>query len=491
MARVLLMKPIDQEYYIIAPNLGLGYLASSLKRDGHYVEILDSGRLRIDYGGFKNYIQKNHFDMIGFQLYTYQLNSVKRLSSIVKQVSPRTIVVVGGPHPSCEPEHTLTYLPCVDFAVMKEGEQAISKLMRLSADMYKREDSLSRIENLAFRGENGIRINQLFIEENLDNIPLPDWSLIDPNKYPNSPHGTFTKNLPAAPILLTRGCPFDCDFCGGFSIMGKKIRRRSIANIMEEVELLRGKYGVKELHIEDDNFSLKKDFVIDFCSALLKRGLNISWSCPNGIRLDSLDKEMLYLMEKSGCYSFGVGIESGDDAVLKKIGKNLTTEQIKDKIWLIKKTTSIKVTGFFLIGHPAEGIAQIKKTIKFSKDLPIDKAAFCTLIPLPGTRIFNQWLKDKKITLDQINWDTYFWYSYKSGVSPVDGHTLKKLHRYAIISFYLRFRIILSLINEIKSFTQFKAVIKRALSIVPWTKHYRTQKEAIIASVVSHKSLNI
>ena len=193
--------------------------------------------------------------------------------------------------------------------------------MRLSADMYKREDSLSRIENLAFRGENGIRINQLFIEENLDNIPLPDWSLIDPNKYPNSPHGTFTKNLPAAPILLTRGCPFDCDFCGGFSIMGKKIRRRSIANIMEEVELLRGEYGVKELHIEDDNFSLKKDFVIDFCSALLKRGLNISWSCPNGIRLDSLDKEMLYLMEKSGCYSFGVGIESGDDAVLKRSGR--------------------------------------------------------------------------------------------------------------------------------------------------------------------------
>ena len=223
----------------------------------------------------------------------------------------------------------------------------------------------------------------------------------------------------------------------------------------------------------------------------MKRGLNISWSCPNGIRLDSLDKEMLYLMEKSGCYSFGVGIESGDDAVLKKIGKNLTTEQIKDKIWLIKKTTSIKVTGFFFDWSSRGRYCPDKKTIKFSKDLPIDKAAFCTLIPLPGTRIFNQWLKDKKITLDQINWDTYFWYSYKSGVSPVDGHTLKKLHRYAIISFYLRFRIILSLINEIKSFTQFKAVIKRALSIVPWTKHYRTQKEAIIASVVSHKSLNI
>ncbi len=481
MARILLMKPIDTEYYIIAPNLGLGYLASSLKKDGHNVEIIDSGRLKIDYDDFRKYIQQNQFDIIGFQLYTYQLNSVKRLSSIVKQVSPQTTVVVGGPHPSCEPVHTLTYLPSVDFAIMREGERPISKLMRLPKDAYKREDSLSKIENLSFRSSNGIRINQLVFEESLDNIPFPEWSLIDPNKYPNSPHGTFTKNIPAAPILATRGCPFDCDFCGASSVMGKKIRRRSIANIMEEIELLRSQYGVKELHIEDDNFSFKKDFVIDFCNALLKNKLNISWSCPNGIRIDSLDKEMVGVMEKSGCYSIGIGIESGDDLVLKKIGKRLTCRQIEEKITLIKKSTSIKVTGFFLIGHPAEGITEIKKTIRFSKKLPIDKAAFCTLIPLPGTKIFNQWLKDKKITLEQINWDTYFGYSYKLGISSIDEKTLKKLHRYAIVSFYLRFKIIFSLIHEIKSFQQLKAVIKRAFSIIPWMKHYRTQKEGIFA----------
>ncbi len=287
MAKILLMKPIDEEYYIIAPNLGLGYLASSLRRDGHDVEMIDSGRLRINYDGFKKYIQKNRFDMIGFQLYTYQLNSVRRLSSIVKEVSAQTIVVVGGPHPSCEPVHTLTYLPDVDFAIMREGERAISELMRLPEGAHKSEDSLSKIENLAFRGQNGIRINQLVFEEDLDNISFPEWNLIDPNEYPNAPHGTFTKNIPAAPILLTRGCPFDCDFCGGFSIMGKKIRCRSIANIMEEIELLRSKFGVKELHIEDDNFTFRKDFVLDFCNALLKNRINISWSCPNGIRLDS------------------------------------------------------------------------------------------------------------------------------------------------------------------------------------------------------------
>lgn len=475
------MKPIDNEYYIIAPTLGLGYLASTLKKDGHYVEIIDAARTGINFDGFKRYIHNNAFDMIGFQLYTYQLNSVKRLSSIVKEVSPQTIVTVGGPHPSCEPAHTLTYLNSVDFAVMREGERVISKLMSLPKDMYKCEDSLSKIENLAFRGQNGIRINQLYFEEDLDNIPFPEWSLIDPNKYPNSPHGTFTKRLPAAPILLTRGCPFDCDFCGGFSIMGKKIRRRSIPNIMDEIELLCNKFRVRELHIEDDNFLLKKEFVLEFCDALLKSGLSISWACPNGIRLDTLDKEVIVSMEKSGCYSFGVGIESGDDSVLKKIGKNLTTAQIEEKITLVKKNTSIKITGFFLIGHPAEGIAEIKKTIRFSKRLPIGKAAFCTLIPLPGTRVFDGWLKAKKITLGQINWDTYFGYSYKLGVSDIDEKTLKKLHRYAIISFYLRLKIILGLIQEIKSLEQVKAVFRRALSIIPWGRHYRTQKEGILA----------
>ncbi len=481
MARILLMKPIDEEYYITAPNLGLGYIASSLKSGGHHVEIIDPACAKINYDGFKRYIQGAEFDMVGFQLYTYQLNSVKALSTLVKEISPQTIVVTGGPHPSCEPAHTLSYLPSVDFAVIREGEQAISKLMRLSGDMFRDEDSLSGIENLAFRGKGGIKVNRLVFEEELDNIPFPAWELIDPNKYPNAPHGTFTRNLPVAPILLTRGCPFDCDFCGGFTIMGKRIRRRSVANIMQEVELLCSKFGVKELHIEDDNFSLKKEFVIDFSNALLESGLNISWSCPNGIRLDSLDKEAFVLMEKSGCYSFGVGIESGDDSVLKKIGKSLTTKQIEEKINLIKKNTSIKVTGFFLVGHPAEGIAEIKKTISFSKKLPIDKAAFCTLIPLPGTKIFNQWLKDKNITLDEINWDTYFGYSYKSGISSIDEKTLKKLHRYAIFSFYLRFRIILSLIREIKSFEQVKAIFRRAFSIIPWSKHYRTQKEGVLS----------
>ncbi|MDP2905308.1 MAG: radical SAM protein [Candidatus Omnitrophota bacterium] len=481
MARILLMKPIDSEYYIIAPNLGLGYLASALKKDGHDVEIIDAARTRINFDGFRRYIRDNAFDMIGFQLYTYQLNSVKTLASIVKEVSPRTIVVVGGPHPSCEPEHTLNYLSSVDFAVMREGERAVSKLMGLSGDERRSGDSLSKIENLAFRGQNGVKTNGLYLEEDLDSIPFPEWGLIDPNIYPNSPHGTFTRNLPAAPILLTRGCPFDCDFCGGSSIMGKRIRRRGIPNIMEEIKLLCGRFGVRELHIEDDNFSLKKEFVLEFCTALLKSGLNVSWACPNGIRLDTLDKEAVVSMERSGCYSFGVGIESGDDSVLKKIGKNLTTAQVREKIAMVKKNTSIKITGFFLIGHPAEGAAEIEKTIRFSKSLPIDKAAFCTLIPLPGTRVFQGWLKAKGITLGQINWDTYFGYSYKSGVSAIDENTLKKLHRRAIISFYLRPRIIFGLISEIKTFEQVKAVFKRALSILPWGRHYRTQKEGVFA----------
>lgn len=479
MAKILLMKPIDPEYYIIAPNLGLGYIASALKTDGHYVEIIDPGRVKITFEGFKKYISENRFDMVGFQLYTYQLNTVKRLSSIVKQAHPETIVVVGGPHPSCEPKHTLDYLKSVDFAIVKEGESAVSKLMQLEKDMFCDEDHLSKIENLAYRIDDIVKVNELSTEEDLDKIQFPAWDLIDPNIYPNSPHGTFTKNLPAAPILCTRGCPFDCDYCGGFTIMGKRIRRRTVPNIMEEIKLLTTKYGVKELHIEDDNFSLKKDFVLQFCDALLENKFNLSWSCPNGIRLDSLDEEMLVAMEKSGCYSAGVGIESGDDEVLKKIGKKLNRQKIEEKINLIKKFTKIKITGFFLIGHPAEGIEEIKKTIKFAKKLPIDKAAFCTLIPLPGTKIFNEWMESKNMGLENINWDSYFGYSYKFSISSVDEKTLKKLHRYAIITFYLRFRIMFSLLLEIKTLDQLKAVAKRAFSIMPWMKHYRTQKEGV------------
>ena len=171
---------------------------------------------------------------------------------------------------------------------------------------------LSKINNIAFRDAvKGITVNTVKLCEDLDSIPNPAWDLIDPRTYPISPHGTFSKSYPVAPIITSRGCPYLCTFCAGFKSTGRKLRRRSVKMVLDEINYLYRVYGVREFHIEDDNFTLQKEYVMEFTDSLCSSGLKIWWACPNGIRADRLDKEMLLSMERSGCYSFGLGIESG------------------------------------------------------------------------------------------------------------------------------------------------------------------------------------
>ena len=218
---------------------------------------------------------------------------------------------------------------------------------------------------------------------------MPSWDLLRPDTYPLAPHGGFFKNYPIAPIIITRGCPFACTYCAGYLVSGKKIRHRSIDKVIEEIEVLYHKYGIREIHIEDDNFTFYHDLVYEFCKKLKEHNLNISWTCPNGVRLDSLDKELLLTMKEAGLYSISVGIESGSDKILKDMKKNLTKEKIREKIELIKDC-GLEVSGFFIIGYPTETKKDIMDTINFAGSLDLKRAGFSLFKPFPGTEATRQ-----------------------------------------------------------------------------------------------------
>ncbi len=164
-----------------------------------------------------------------------------------------------------------------------------------------------------------------------------------------APHGAFFKQYPVAPIITSRGCPFHCTFCGGHIISGRKIRQRSIKNVMSEIELLYRDYGVREIHIEDDNFTFRKDYVLEFCNHMRSKFPNLTWTCPNGVRIDTLDEEMVEAMRSSGCYALSIGIESGSDKILKLMKKSLNIQKIAEKIEMLKKF-DIDINAFFIPG---------------------------------------------------------------------------------------------------------------------------------------------
>jgi len=232
-----------------------------------------------------------------------------KMIAMVKEFDRNIITIAGGPHISGLADHTMRIVKDLDYGFCGEAEAGIVKFCRIMAG----EDgaALSGVPGLVYRKDGRVMINERAIVEDLDKLEFPEWDLIDPRTYPVAPQGTFTKRLPVAPILTSRGCPYECTYCGVKSNTGRKYRTRSPENVIAEIELLVSKYAVREIHIEDDNFTLDRNRVVRFCNLLIDKKIDISWACPNGVRLDTLDADILKLMERAGCYSFAIGIESG------------------------------------------------------------------------------------------------------------------------------------------------------------------------------------
>ncbi len=460
--KILLLKPILDQVYVLQPYLGLGYLATIIEQNGHQVQYLDACKENLTWDSFELLARREQWDLVGIQCLSPDVPPAYRHTAILKKVNPETLVMVGGAHISGDPVGSMHYISNVDFAIAGEAEVGIDQMTRLRREDLDDPDKLKTISGLLWRHDGQIIQNPSAPVPELDDIKMPAWHLMPPASYPVSPHGNFVKKTPTAPILTSRGCPYSCVFCAGHTITGKRIRTRSISNIREELLLLYHEYGVREFHIEDEVFTMKKEHVTGFCEMVQELDLDMAFALPNGVRLDSLTPELVQMMEKTGFYSMGLGIESGSDRILKVMRKHLSCEQTREQIKMIKQNSKIHLTGFFLMGHPEETVEDIESTARFARSLPIDKANFLFLFPLPGTPIWEEYRK----TLDgPIDWEQFLAYQMTEGLSPIPPEQLHRLQRRAILAFYLRPRIVLQLLRQIKSFNQFKILWKRFLMI--------------------------
>ncbi|HJN02584.1 MAG: radical SAM protein [Nitrospinota bacterium] len=461
--RILLAKPVNQKMKIIIPSMSLGYLASILKQQNHDVAYLDCIKEGFDQTDIKEWMQKNGpFDVVGCTVFSGDVYSANSMFKTAKKIWPDCHTTAGGPHPSAIPAHFLKNSPFLDTCFKGEAEIGLPMLL----EAISRNDMNANLDNvpgLVWRNGEEIKSNEFGFIPELDDIPFPDWSLLCPESYPDSPHGTFTKRVPVAPIVSTRGCPFPCTYCAVSLVNGRKMRVRGIDNILDEIELLYNQFGIREIHFEDDNFTFSKKRTMEFCENLLKRKIDITWAVPNGVRLDTLDREALKLMEKSGCYSFAIGIESGSPKILKDMKRKVTLDVMEDRIRMIAENTNIRMTGYFIISYPTETLADINKTIDFSLKLPIHRADYHNFMPLPGTTSFNEILKNGEMKLESIDWDKIIILDTHYSPRGISQARTRFIVKTSFLKFYFRPRIILGLLKEINSWNQFKTVIKRAI----------------------------
>ncbi|MCX5701643.1 MAG: radical SAM protein [Candidatus Omnitrophica bacterium] len=459
---ILLINPNDlyRRRYIILPNLALGYVAAGLEASGHKVEIWDEHKENRSLDKFKTKLckVKDTFDLIGFYFPTSYYSAVLQYANLVKSINDNIITIVGGPHPTIEPLMTLRDIKSIDFAISGEGEEALPELIEAIRGRRRFED----VCNLAWRREGKVIINERKFLNDLDKIPIPAWHLLKPDTYPLAPIGIFTKKKNVAPIVFTRGCPFGCNFCAASVISGRVLRHRNLKNIIEEISLLKSKYNIEEIQPIDDCITANREYIASLCNILIKQKIRIHWACTNGVRVDTIDKELIQLMEEAGCYSISIGIESGVQRVLDLMKKNISIEEIKEKISLVKNFSSIRIAGYFVMGYPGETLIDMQKTIDFACSLKIDRANFFNFTPLPGTAAYNNLnLKYNKLIFDKL-----FLYSIPITFGDYSSKALKRVMLKANMKFYLRPKIILGLLKEIKSIHQVLTIIMRVKGLI-------------------------
>ncbi|MDD3435814.1 MAG: radical SAM protein [Candidatus Gastranaerophilales bacterium] len=446
MKKLILVRP-NYNSHIITPPLGIGFLASYLKKEGVDVKLIDGLKDNLSNEKILEIILKENPDAVGITCLSAFYNEVIELSHMVKKENFSCFI--GGVHPTFLPYKTLVDSKA-DYVVCGEGEIALTKLFK---NNFKNK-GIKGIYSLADLKDENQPFEKCEIIENLDDCPFPDWEQIDPNTYPKAPHGAIAKNFPIGIVTTTRGCPYECTFCASPHFYSRKIRYRSPENVIEEIKLLTEKYKVKEIHFEDDNLTLNREHIEKICNLIIKNKIKISWACPNGIRADKVDEDLIKLMAKSGCYCFAYGIESANTQILNNIKKHETIDVIEKSIRIADKC-GISCHGFFIFGLPGETKETIEESINFAIKSKLSRAQFLILDVLPGCELWT--------TLQGEFIPNFAKNSYKEPEWLPVGLTKKCLleaQSKAFKKFYLRPVIFLKMLKSVRP-AQFKFLFKR------------------------------
>lgn len=390
MCGILLIYP-PYSYARKNPPLGLAYLAAVLEKDGYSVKIVDVSAEGLDWSEVESRIKKEQPKLVGISFMTNQVKEAIKAAEITKKIDQHIPVVVGGPHPSALPEETLKE-KSIDFVVIREGEitllELADKLIRNKRVEFK------DIEGIAYR-ENGeviITEPRPFIED-LDSLPYPAWHLLPIDKYSIGSVGADASQKIFS-VFSSRGCPNQCIFCSGPKMMGHRYRVRNPKNIVQELIYLKNRFGVTQFDFQDDSVTVFKESIREMCREIIRNNLHITWMCNS--RVDVADLETFTLMKKAGCTRIDLGVESGDEEVLKRIKKRITREQIR-KAHQLAKEAGLKINSFTMVGNLGEDFSSVKKTADLMKELGQDVSiSICT--PFPASELYqiakeNNWLR--------------------------------------------------------------------------------------------------
>lgn len=439
--------------------LGIYYLASYLLKHGFDVKVTDAEVLGLSSAQIVNEIGKYGPDFVGISSTTVAFHRAVEVATAIKERMKDACVILGGPHVTANPEQAMQFGQ-FDYGVLREGEVTFIELLKAiiaSTDA-------SVVKGIVYRTKEGtvhLTPPREYIQD-LDSLPFPAFHLITDIGLYNPPPSNY-RTLPVISMITSRGCPNQCTFCDN-NVFGRKYRQRSAENIVEEIKILWRKYHFREIAFVDDTFLIDKERIYKLFRLLEGEGISFFWTCMSWI--NNIDYEFLKFIQSKGCWHISFGIESGDEAILKLIRKNISLDKAIEVVdWCHQ--LKIRTKGFFIMGHPVETIRTLDKTIQMACRLKLDDIVVTINTPIPGSLQYAE--AAKYGTLDTTDWAQFNYWRPVFIPHGLTREILLRKHREFYRRFYLRphvlFRYFLSFFSK-GGMQRFLSILKASLFLV-------------------------
>jgi anaerobic magnesium-protoporphyrin IX monomethyl ester cyclase len=376
--KVLLVEPPKKPWammgHFITPPIGLALLAAVLEADHVDVDIVDCNASGLSWQDLERLIAERKPDLVGASAMTTFMPTAGRVMQMAKEIDESITTVVGGPHVTFTTEETLQSHPEIDIVGRGEGERVIVDLVRCLDGG----GDLAQVRGIGFRRAGEIVETPLPDPVDLDTLPLPAYHLLPMQAY------YFIMFEKFCTVLASRGCPFNCMFCAERGFWGPGWRPRDPKIVGEELELLHTKYGREFIWFGDDCFNVDGKHMGQICEEILRRDLKLNWYYQGRADLLIKHQEYLPLARRAGNLMVQIGIEANTDDELRGLRKNLTGEQVKEAVRLLREN-GIVCQGMMILGTRQDDANSILRNVDYLKWLDIDFPVFTIYTPFPGT----------------------------------------------------------------------------------------------------------
>ena len=428
--------------------LSLPSCAAVAREAGHEVSVLDAVAESLDAAETVCSAQATDPDLIVLAVTTPTFDGDADVARLLRASTSAHVSAIGM-HVSALPDASLAD-GAFDSVVRREPEYTVRAL----ADALQEGQPLSGVEGLSFRNGDAIAHcpDRPFISD-LDALPFPARDLLNNERYV-APLSSTTQTL----VAPARGCPWRCSYCTSACYYGNRIRRRSAANVVDEMQECVERFGIGEILMWADTFLADRSFVSEICSEILRRELQVRWICNS--RVDTVDPAILREIREAGCWAVSYGVETGSQEILDRAGKGTTLLQARQAItWT--RDAGLASMAHVVMGLPGETSSTVEETIAFLKEVDPDYIQVYCAVPFPGSELYdaalaNEWIVDER-------WAAFEQNHANMRTDALSTEAIASARRRVFRGFYLRPGYAMRRLSDVRSLGDFRRLLTGAV----------------------------